>query len=239
MSNAIEIDGKSLHPIKEAAVLVSYSRDYITRLAREEKIIATNVGRQWFVSIDSLKAYVEASAMEQDIRKKQLSEERKKEREIREVTDKQNTLHIKRANSLHVRAVAVASLVLSFGLLGGFVTHQFVSFSDTQQAQISASEVYVSPVTESVVQEAQTPAVENDLVTIESAREIKKLGDVSNGILLLPSMGPSTPEEMFSDDVVVMNLPDGTKAVVQVDESGNVTGNRVPFVTVPVEQSDI
>lgn len=240
MSSAIEIDGEILHPIREAAELVSYSRDYITRLAREEKIVATNLGRQWFISLDSLKAYVEASAMEQSIRKKQLSEERKREREIREVSEKQNNLHLKRAESLHIRAVVAASLVLSFGLLGGFVTQQFISYSEPQQAQVSsANEIYTSQFSQqsanisSVVEAGLSKELES------SRREISKLGDASDGILLMPSQGASDAKKMFSDDVMIMTLSDGTKVVVQVDGEGNVSGNRVPFVTIPVEPKDI
>lgn len=249
MSSTIEIDGKFLQPIKEVAELVSYSKDYITRLAREEKIVASNIGRQWFVNVDSLKAYAEASTIEQDIRKKQLSEERKQERELRGVVEKQNTLHVKRAQSFHMRAVVATSLVLSFGLLTGLATSQLISTPSTQQAQVfDIDELQTAPSSISVNNTSTDfETSENNINTVttsyseanEPTREVSSLGDVEDGILLMPSQGASSAETMFSDDVVIMTLSDGTKAVVQVDEEGNMSGNRVPFVTIPVEPKNI
>ena len=54
MSVTFEIDGKKLQSIKSAAKLTSYSRDYITRLAREQKIVASFIERKWFIDIESL-----------------------------------------------------------------------------------------------------------------------------------------------------------------------------------------
>lgn len=137
MSRTLDINGRLLHPVKEAAASVSYSRDYVTRLARENKIIATNVGRQWFVDLESLKGYIENVSIEQEIRKKQLSFDRIKEREIREATIKQHTLHLGKVKMLNVKAVLVASFVLSLGLFSGFVAHLLISSSDSSKRKWS------------------------------------------------------------------------------------------------------
>ena len=247
MADTLEINGKFLHSIKDASDSVSYSRDYITRLAREKKISATYVGRQWFVNLKSLKSYVETSALEQEIRKKQLSDDRKKENQIREATRNQHTLHLKKAKSLHARSLVVASLVLMFGLTTGFVTNQLISFSGSSQLQVAntfdAKET-PSPIVLASEKDVQpTDLVVNvqssDFVEFIQTEEIRPIGDIQNGVLLLPSVDEATVVEMLSDKVLVKKLPDGTEVVVRVDAAGNEVGNPVPFVSVPVEHQEI
>ena len=243
MSTALEIAGKNFHPVREAAGVVSYSRDYITRLAREKKITAAYVGRQWFVNLDSLQSYVESAALEQEVRKKQLSVERKRENELRSVTKQKHMLHMQRAKSLHGRAVAVASLVLMAGLATGLATYQLAvapSFSEQQVAstidtqtpeQLSAPELATQAVT--FIDSA------TGQVTYSQDESIRSLGDVRNGILLLPSNDSSSIRDMLSDEVVVREDVSGSMVIVQVDTDGREIGAEVPFVVVPVEGSEI
>ena len=43
MSTSFEINNIALVPIKDAAKSVAYSRDYVARLAREKKIVASQI----------------------------------------------------------------------------------------------------------------------------------------------------------------------------------------------------
>ncbi|MCA9355080.1 hypothetical protein KC865_00825 [Candidatus Kaiserbacteria bacterium] len=237
MSRTLDINGRLLHPVKEAAASVSYSRDYVTRLARENKIIATNVGRQWFVDLESLKGYIENVSIEQEIRKKQLSFDRIKEREIREATIKQHTLHLGKVKMLNVKAVLVASFVLSLGLFSGFVAHLLISSSDSLQAQVVDTKGRIADLSQpnnnsNVVAEkvsdgrSQVYSPENGLRIME---------DVQNGVLLLPNYGSTTVEDLFSDAVVVRDLSDGSQVIHMINGEGREVGTEIPFVVVPVK----
>lgn len=94
---------------------VSYSRDYITRLAREGKILATHVGRQWFVDLDSLNNYIDTTAKETEVRKRCLA---KKERGAnnRYSCSKEKDIQTRKAKTLNARATVAACAVLSIGL---------------------------------------------------------------------------------------------------------------------------
>lgn len=242
MADALHIEGKTLHPIKEAAQVVSYSRDYVTRLAREEKITAHLVGRQWFVDIDSLRHYAEASAMEQELRKKQLSEERKRERQLREAAEQRNTIILERVRPMHFQAAAVASLVLGFGLLMGWGAYFLSAPAGGQNvAQVGQS----VPVANQVPTEPAAPVVSEPVVTSEevlvpafSAREVTPLGDGANGILVFPNATSTDVTALFSDKVEVVTLPNGEQVVWRVDAVGNRLGNPVPFVEVPINQAN-
>lgn len=241
MSNALEIDGKMLHPIKDAAQVVSYSRDYVTRLAREHKIRATYVGRQWFVDIDSLQAYAETSAMEQEVRKKQLSEERKREQQLHAAAERAAAVQGARASALPLRAAAVASLVLSFGVLSGYLTHQLMTFdapAPTMQVAASAkvqSEEARVAVADTVPSVPAAPGAEPTPVAASAPSEsIEPMNEVRNGVLLFPPSATSTPEELFSDNVLVEERADGTKWIHKRSADGTVIGDPIPFIEVPI-----
>lgn len=247
MSSALEIDGKTFYPIKTVASKVSYSRDYITRLAREGKIHATNVGRQWFVDLESLNSYCESSSIEADLRKKRLSEERKIEQQAILEAKRKKAHRETKAKFFDVRATAVASVVLTLGLVGGWVTYNVINFDQVSQTfatnifGVSESQVGLVPASEKVKLSSNLTAPSDNTQSapqpIEVVRPISK--DVANGILLLPhGTSSASATEMFSDEVKVITADDGTQMIVRLDEYGNPTGNIIPFVTVPVNNSD-
>lgn len=242
MSNALQINGRTLHSIKDAVEVVSYSRDYITRLAREEKIVAALIGRQWFVDIDSLKSYTEVSAMEQELRKKLLSEERKKERQLREAADRQNTLHIKKEKASHYGAAVAACLILGLGLLGGWAADFLISpqqksspvntFNLAQVNRTQVTDVVSANQVPTIAQVETAPAQ-----PVFSNPEVQPLEGIENGILLLPQATSSEVSDLFSDRVVIKQLPSGEQVAVRVDKDGKEYGNPIPFVEVPVNQA--
>lgn len=251
MSSALNIDGKMLHPIKEATKQVSYSRDYITRLAREQKIIAAYVGRQWFVDLTSLQNYFEASLLEQDIRKRQLSEERTNELKVREAAARQSRLQSGRAESFHKRALVTASLVLCFGIMTGLGINQLASMSGpatepvaslghpnprTSVAAVSKAATDTEHEGKSDVGVSVKRAEELRTVTPHFVQEIKKLPLSSEGILLLPSYSVEqvSAKDFFSDEVKIRNLADGKQVAVIVDKDGKPVGREIPLVMVPV-----
>lgn len=237
-----------MYPIKDAIAVVSYSRDYVTRLAREHKILASYVGRQWFVDIDSLKQYAQDSALEQEIRKKQLSAERKYERTLREASVLQDSLRIKKAKTSSVYSFAIASLVLMCGLTVGLVTTQLTPISDfairgfftpqtsqlAQTAVAHSQEVIVQDAAEDVQSATLVPVVHEPLFT----REIHEIPQGGEGVLLLPITSQQIDIEkvtaVFSDSVMVRELPDGRQEVVRLDSEGNQVGEPIPFLIVPV-----
>lgn len=87
MSKQITVNGKIFEPSASLAKRFGYSLDYVSRLAREGKVSATRVGRQWFVDAVSLKHFVDEVTLKKDQSREQLRLERK-----RELGSRQNTL---------------------------------------------------------------------------------------------------------------------------------------------------
>jgi hypothetical protein len=250
MESTLEINGKKLHLIKDVVGSVSYSRDHITRLAREGKIFATNIGRNWFVDIDSLKNYEEFSKVELDIRKKQLSDERKNEMKIAEASIQKQIERATRLKKIEHRAAVVATLVLTIGLLTGWSTYNFLSTDHSPTNQLAnTTETRELPFVERdiLLDEESTFALASDVViktTLNQEEAVSSMrpidDEIKNGVLLLPHGSvTASATEMFSDEVTVLTSADGSQVVVRLDENGRPKGNVIPFVTVPVNHLEI
>lgn len=236
----IEIDGKKLTSIREACTEVSYSRDYVTRLAREGKIVASLIGRQWFVDTESLKNYAAQSEIESKLRKAQLSEERKLEQLFYKTKEQQQTSHQKRASSVQSRAVVASGSVLALGLVFGVFGYAVF------MTPFDLTSTFDQP--KSVTQSSQTAANANSVSTerdeqeviqkrapVFSTRKVVALEPSENGILILPNTESADPADVFSDEVEIRTATSGEQTAVLVDANGVESEREVPFVLVPVK----
>lgn len=244
MLNNLEIDGRELLPLKEAATAVSYTRDYVTRLAREGKIFATVVGRQWYVDLATLQSYVENIKLEQQIRKKQLSEQRKQELEFRDIFNRKQAVVAKKSKSFHSKAMLEAVAVLMLGLVCGWVAYFFSTYSPQYKILAQVSEATdaskVSPTKSQSFQVSDTNAVQNEMgvteLDVDNSQNnihIESMGDVSRGVMLFPAgVSSSTVKDLFSDVIRIKQRPDGVSEIELVGKD-NVS-KTIPFVAVPV-----
>ena len=237
----IEIDGKKLTSIKEACSDVTYSRDYVTRLAREGKIVASLIGRQWFVDLESLKNYAAQSQAEAELRKAQLSEERKQEQLFHKTKEQQQAARAHVASSVRTRAVLASGSVLALGLtLGVF---GYTVFSTPFDLHFAASPAQ-NGVTQSSQAAANVKAAMQQDKPIEAApeaapvfstREVVSFGSPQNGILILPSSTSTDPADVFSDEVEIRTATSGQQTAVLVSADSSKADRTVPFVLVPVK----
>jgi hypothetical protein len=237
MEAEIEIDGKKLSPIKEASAEVSYSRDYVTRLAREGKIVATLIERKWYVDTDSLKSYESQSLAEAQLRKAHLSEERKQEQNFHKAKEQLEAKRVQKHQHVRRKAVVMAGFVLSLGLFSG-VAGQVV-FS-TQLASVSGEALSLQnfqPANSAQADAADVVFLDEPTVPTAtfSTKEVQELDVTQNGILILPSKSATSPEEVFSDEVRIETASSGIRSAVVVSANKDVPAREVPFVLVPVK----
>ncbi len=238
MEQSLEIDGRRLLPIREILSEVSYSSDYITRLAREGKIFATMVGRQWFVDVVSLKSYENNSNLEQEIRKKHLSYERKLESDIRESVSKHEQKRIKKVSYLHKRAVTASVAVLSVGISFGFFTYNFIFpayLSQNSEIGIETQKFTSNVVNfEKDLEFSQVYDEKVNLTDLGSRTDFQEIKSKNNGILLLPGGDYDNDMAAFFSDNVVIEEINGKYFVVKIDENGNKVRSETPHIIVPV-----
>ena len=242
MTGALEINGKKLLGVKEAAKAVSYSRDHITRLARENKIVATHIGRNWYIDINSLKSYEEVSRTEQEIRKRHLSEERRRDLHVKEVLETKEHARRKKNKTSKKIATAFATLALTLGLVSG------VLLNNTFATKISANQQTAVVSNSQDVSESAKTSQEPTPVMFEADFEpdsrLRSFSEADSGILLLPQFSNDDINRVqfirnyFSDPVDVVVGENGEMFVVMIDEDGNPIGDPIPFVSVPINQAD-
>jgi hypothetical protein len=247
MSTQVEINGVTFLPIKDAAKNFSYSRDYVARLAREQKVVATQIKRQWFIDAVSLKNFVEASALEQSLRKQQLSIERKREQSIKQQVAAVRREVRGRVHGVRRQAQLAAFLVLGFGLLGGaglYTTSALLPVGSTGIANLSlvtpaAEEVVMSEEVALTVADAQPTTlyateVEHPLFINEEETRALTGADME-GIFLMARDGEvktvAEVEALFSDDVQVEFIDESTGVVRYTTSTGQVSEYR--FVSLP------
>jgi hypothetical protein len=232
MSDRVVVDGVDLLPLKEVLNLVSYSRDYITKLAREKKIIATQIGRRWYVDPTSLAHYAEQSELEQQVRREQLRRERKAELEMVERVSGMEALRTSRTVTAPARALAFSLTVVMGAILGGtFLAEQYLSSPTQRYAQLAESSGARGASV--AVADAQELAV-TDSPFSHTVKIEPLASDDALGVLVLGAAGQERPAEnitaLFSDPVTVARDASGRTELRFEGESAGVPVVVVPLV---------
>lgn len=243
MTESLSVNGKELQSVKMAAKQFSYSRDYVTRLAREQKIKASRIGRQWFVDVESLRHYVDFASVEQVSRHRQLSEQRQREQLVRLELEQRRAKRVSHASQIQPRATVLALLILGFGLAGGSVSYQIIN---SLPAKVSVATL---PVTELLLAGGDQGMVSNQLPapatkSVEPSQQIESLANATaTGVLLLREPGreddwdATAVAELFSDPVAVQLVSDDRALIVPLDTVGATTGPAVPYIVVPIKEN--
>lgn len=237
MSSAVHLGSTSLLPIKEAAEFVPYSRDYVARLAREGKIVAAQIDRQWFIDVASLQNFFTHATIEESVRKRQLSSSRKRDLEVKEVYRTQLAAIAKKHQLVRRTGLIHTCLILLCGLGTGVVFLAADHFSGPDRllslAQLTRVMMGVSSQasTATLVKSAQSnnPSDFKHLTVYDVEITDRKL-DVKQGIVLLPaqSASSSNPVNLFSDPVTVEMSSDHSGVI-----RNTVSGEAIPFVQMP------
>lgn len=232
MSVSLELDDQHLVPVKQAASLVPYTRDHITRLAREGKIVAAQINRQWFIDTVSLTRFYESAQHEEVIRKERLRVARKRELEVAQLhrealaqIDAQ--MPVQRATS-HRQAVAVVVCGLCVGAMIFAVSSQLAP--TTKVATVAQAPQFMSA--ELAPEATHVSSVAGTFEARERSESTRPLS-LEGGIVLLPQMASSSTSTVagfFSDAVEVEMLTD-TAGVIRAPQLG--TDVEMPFVRVP------
>ncbi len=257
MKESLEINGTKLVSIKQAATLVHYSRDYVARLAREEKIVASQVGRQWYVDVDSLRAFAAHSSLYDEVRKRELSATRKRELTAVEQLHSLRVATSTQVQAINTHALGVATGTLILGLFVGVWTYTFAfpMMSTTKQmpqiadvsrltleqdleqsfAFLDEPEVFPQ-VNDERASLLFTTVLEQPVFVPEST--VTKLSAEAVGILVFPSREGNEPATVqtiaggFSDPVEVTFADDGRTGSIVVE--GDLEGEVYPFVVMPI-----
>lgn len=234
MSATLEIDHKHMHDIKSAAESAGYSRDHVASLARAGKIVAAQIGRQWYIDLDSLKQYAHITALEQQVKQKHLSHERKSTKEFNDALKSRRTKKSARLESYQKNLhTSLASFLLVFVLMGGMLgilAPTFFAGSTSQTASLPGVSSAVLPTDE--IASLETVA-EGDTTFGDGTVTVEALADEEEAIVLLPDSMAETLQ-VFSDPVTLVETESGVELRL-VGETERAIG----AVVVPIREAPV
>ncbi len=243
MSTHIEINGAKLIPLKEVSKRTTYSRDYLSKLAREQKIVATQVGRQWFIGMSSVKVFLDSVTLEQEVCKQHLREERKRELIVKKdlgvlAVDLKN-----KANHSHYFSFVATAMVLFLGLFTGLVIYETKEIASLEVVALSLNAE--TPVTDTILSVVEPQATAFlDTVTeyplFTNEYEVREMNTFQDGVFLLSREGGVGDKEniadLFSDNVSVEFLSENSGVVKYKNSDNKIT--EIPFVSLPKNKID-
>jgi len=131
MSRSLIINNKKYLSSAIIAREFDYTTDYVSRLAREEKIAATQIGRQWYISEESLQRFAINAEAEKNQRNIQLRKQRQAESMMRQQRERNTpVLHTGKAQVALAQAFAVVMCGSLLGFLGMTALEENIRLSD-------------------------------------------------------------------------------------------------------------
>ena len=220
--------------LSEAVMLVTYSRDYIGRLAREGKILSRQINKQWFINRQALFNFFEQSALEDSVKKRILSLNRKNDLEVKIIyADKVAAIKTRSAYLPNASLFATVVIVAA-GLFSG------VLLQLSGQVSVSKESLTLAFLMESInsvsIEFSAHPAsvVAATLFTESQVIETEEKITMENGLVLF-----STGTTEDKTDSVIGLFSDEVEVVLTSTTTGHVkmsgSEKSLPFVRVPKE----
>lgn len=257
MSQQLRVNGKQYLQSNELASTFGYSADYLGKLAREEKILGTQIGRQWFIEPESLKTFLHKTEIQKQIRKEELSLKRKAEH----LSHQQNS--VMKVESRELGAVALAqalAVVMCGGLIGILGFASLEAGLQVADVRAGASES-LALIGESVLPLGASVApagLEGQLAASSDARILPSSDPVEAPLIFtnlpefpertsLPVTASSTEEgvktqqhdalrSQFSDEIDIFVDSEGNQFILPIFRNDAVPQDQ--FLVVPVNASE-
>jgi hypothetical protein len=255
MAQHLNVNGKVYLPSNELAATFGYSSDYLGKLARDEKVLGTLIGRQWFIEPESLKTFLLKTEIQKKIRKEELSIQRKAEHSAHQ---KEAVLKVESTSMSSMAFAQTAVIVFCGALLGtlGWVgSAEGLEPADLAQGAKESVALIAKSVFPSFYSDENSPQLHMlaasteglDLVSYRPQTEQlvftnlpefpprESLEDIA-GQQIVPLASP-TPLADFSDEVLVTFDAEGNQLVQPVFRDQKVGTEQ--FLIVPVKASEI
>lgn len=242
MSQTVNVDSKHFISASAAGKLVGYTSDYIGKLAREGKIEATRVGRNWYVSRDSVVAFKLKVEEEKKIRSASIREERLQE----QVTHKQTHIEVSTPRSVPVPkvpdkkfvALTQTLVILVIGLVVGVSGYGITTPST---ATVVETELNVFERFALSFYELIAPRREEQYVILPVPHSEQRSTTTYTSFIVAPNevfteMHATTLRESFSDEVDISVDPQNPDTGIIIPRFRERDGEEYRFLMVPVRE---
>jgi Helix-turn-helix domain len=222
MADFFHIGNRKLIPLKDVAKIVPYSRDYVARLARDGRIAAAQVNRQWYIDAESLKNFFEHAQLEVQARGEYVRELRKQELDLHEWWSAFLETQRARREARPQRALQKTLVIVILGLFVGLIVTGLAPVATPTQlaALVTTGQLAAS---------IEAPKKTGTAMTWYETGVIIQDGSLENptGILLTPAGMGTDAADFFSDNVVVEETSPTTGLIHSSSSSSSVPYVRI------------
>lgn len=242
MSSVLIIGGKEFVPALAAGKHFGYTKDYLLMLIKQGHIEGQKIGNKWYVNIPSAERHFRVAKAKREVRKKQVSQERKEELRRSHKTQKSVRKTSARRTPLALGALAVVVIAFSMSVAS-------ISGVQGQQAAVSEGTGFFESVVRAVYDFLMPSRTEVVTVTLpattsvpmeESAVSAHVGTTTYTSIVVAPDELFTTTtiasiQDSFSDPVTVAVDPENpnTGIITPVFKDGE-QGEDYRFLMVPV-----
>ncbi len=223
MTDFFHIGNRKLIPLKDVPKIVPYTRDYVARLARDGKIAAAQLNRQWYIDSESLKNFFENSQLEMQARGEYTRELRKQELDLHEWWSAFLETQRARRDSRTNRSLRKTIVVIFLGLFVGIIVS---NIAPKARPEVLAGMINGGQLAALISSDDSGAVVDRwydtGVVTVEEVSL-----DNPRGILITPEGAMKNPEAFFSDPVVIEDTS-VTHGLIHSSSSSS----SVPFVRI-------
>lgn len=256
MSEVLKINGEQYVPSKVAAERVGYTGDYVARLAREEKVAASKVGKTWFVALRSVEDFCKYAEKEKQAKRHALSAQRKKDIKTSEKANgKTKSHHTVRGVQPHqeekaitrgrshalLETLAILMLGIFFGTSGYFVLKEDV-LADVGEMRTDSFEQLALTVYEMLTPDSSPFAYErtvagNEAPSDDSKAKADEQPDAAVAVTPREQFA-NVVENSFSDDVDVEVDADAPNVATVFPVFDERAQQGYEFVLLPIAGSE-
>jgi hypothetical protein len=229
MSENFFIGNRRLIPLKEVSKIVPYSREYVARLARDGRVAAAQINRQWYIDPESLKNFFDQAQLEMQARGEYVRELRKQELDLHEWWSAFVAQQHARSAGRSGRALKQSFVIIILGIFVGLMVTRLAPLGDPAVLASLIDSRQLAALMSAPEKDTPVSWYETGDVVIEDESMLSPVG-----ILLLPDGVSEDPAAFFSDEVTVEETGP-TSGIIR----SQVSSSSVPFVRVkPIEQTD-
>jgi hypothetical protein len=222
MSDFFHIGNRKLIPLKDVTKIVPYSRDYVARLARDGRIAAAQVNRQWYIDGESLKNFFEHAQLEVQARGEYVRELRKQELDLHEWWSAFLETQRARRESRNGRALRKTMIVIILGLFVGLIVSNLAPVTNPSMVASLITTGQFAAVAEAPLPGDKTVTWYETGVVIEDETLANPTG------ILITSEGTTSDATTFFSDEVVIEETSPTTGLIH----SSTSSSSVPYVRI-------
>jgi len=233
------VSGRKYLSSAELARRFGYTPDYLSRLAREGKVAATNINRKWFLDEESLQDFITQMNLGKEIRSTELKQQRKVERLIH--SQEVKGIKTKNRTQTHI-ALAQSCAVLMCGAFVGLLGWS-VSSTGITTIQLSVGFENASTQIANAIRPNRNPFISfSDWSVVASVLESFTPNELSEEVTVDQVITEHKKLEQlesvhFSDEVDVRFVDDGAGIVRPLFRNKN-DGREYQILVVPVTEGN-